>query len=93
MPIIFKRKLHPTGDKRQSRSVIVPKEWWSSPDPPVQMVKMTADRTIILSPEFMSDEDLIECVLFILKQQFSKEQTLEIFQRVFGIKVEEGEDK
>ena len=87
MPITFIRKLHPTGHMGGSRALIVPKEWWSSPKEPIKRVKMIVDKSMILSPEKMPDSEIIECVLFILKQQYSKEEVMNIFQRVFGIEI------
>ena len=87
MPITLTRKLHPTGDKRGSRALIIPKEWWSSGKFPVKNVTMSLDKVAVMSPEAMKDDEIVECVLFILKQQFTKEQVSKIFQRVFDIEI------
>ncbi len=87
MPLSYTRTLNTVGDKGRSRSLIVPKKWWDNPTYPVNKVNMTVDKAMILSPEQMDDDETIECILFILKQRFEKDNVIDIFRRVFDIEI------
>jgi len=88
MPLTIKRNLYPIGDKRGSRSVIVPKNWWDTPNLQIKSVTMIVDKAMVLTPEQMGDEETVECVLFLLKQRFGKDAVVEIFRRVFDVEIE-----
>ena len=89
MPLKFMRKLHPTGDKGESRMLVLPKGWWMSSTPPTRNVKIVVDKAVLMCPEGMTDEELLECVLFILKQTFSPEHVVDIFKRIFDVEIVE----
>ena len=89
MPFQITKKLLKTGGKGMSRMIILPKGWWKSFKPSLKNVKLVADKAIIMRPEHMSDSELLECVMFILKQTQSKGQIIETFERVFDIKIVE----
>ena len=89
MPIQTTRKLSPTGKGQYSRVVVLPKNWWSGLDPQPKSINLILDKAGILSPSTMTDKDVTEAVLFILKQQ-NKEGTIKAFERLFDIKIIEG---
>jgi len=89
MPFKFEKDLTPTGTDKSSRLLILPAKWWQSHEPETKKVKMIVDKSIIITPKDMSDEEMLESILFILKQTLDIDSIKQCFERLFNIKIVE----
>lgn len=89
MPISTVKKIHKTGREQRSRTVGLPAGWWKSLDPNEDSVAFLLDKAGIMAPVGMTEEEVAESIIFLLKQSQNKENIVKIFERIFNVDIVE----